>query len=507
MRSRPDILGALVATVSSRSGAIVRCFVQRAAATGGRPFRQVVGILAAAVVVVGTCAHDAAAQTAVPSAVPEMSAQEALDRAGKAYEVGDYARAAALVRKAADLGVAAAQFNLGLMYDKGQGVTRDYAQAMVWYRKAADQGLAPAQYNVGALYASGQGGRRDDVQAMSWVRRAAEQGYAPAQRSIGAMYESGQGVAQDYVQALIWFHKVADREIPATDLDAVSAKAVAGFHIGTMYEAGHGVPKDEVQAAIWYQKAAALGDADAKAKLAQLQQPSSVKAETLNFVCRNARVTTLISIDSVLRIVRVQGTPSMEFKEGKQYYVTVTDDLIEFGCRKTMTDVDIATGIIRNGAVQWFGNKKAAVAPIDLACMSKNRIDRHTGIWTASRSTVAGPQTDVSECSLTTKRELDAGGGQTTGATIPALSSRFDPPRAATASAPFVGYTFPDYNADQHGTGSTVEAIGQASIPNLQEDGSTRQQIFCVIRMNGRINIIGIGIVGVGVNRPDFCKL
>ena len=47
----------------------------------------------------------------------------------------------------AEQGNAVAQFNLGLMYDKGQGVRQDYAQAVQWYRKAAEQGDAQAQYN------------------------------------------------------------------------------------------------------------------------------------------------------------------------------------------------------------------------------------------------------------------------------------------------------------------------------------------------------------------------
>jgi hypothetical protein len=40
------------------------------------------------------------------------------------------------IRKAADQGNVAAQFNLGLMYNQGQGITRDYAEAVRWYRKA-----------------------------------------------------------------------------------------------------------------------------------------------------------------------------------------------------------------------------------------------------------------------------------------------------------------------------------------------------------------------------------
>ena len=47
----------------------------------------------------------------------------------------------------AEQGVAEAQFNLGTIYDSGQGVRQDYAEAARWYRKAAEQGNTEAQYN------------------------------------------------------------------------------------------------------------------------------------------------------------------------------------------------------------------------------------------------------------------------------------------------------------------------------------------------------------------------
>ncbi len=68
----------------------------------------------------------------------------------------------------ADLGVAAAQNNIGVMYDKGKGVARDYTQAVMWYRKAADQGYAGAQSNLGNKYCNGEGVSKDYTQAMMW---------------------------------------------------------------------------------------------------------------------------------------------------------------------------------------------------------------------------------------------------------------------------------------------------------------------------------------------------
>ena len=53
-----------------------------------------------------------------------------------------------LVRFWVDQGLAQAQFNLGVMYDTGEGVPQDDEEAVRLYRLAADQGLADAQYNL-----------------------------------------------------------------------------------------------------------------------------------------------------------------------------------------------------------------------------------------------------------------------------------------------------------------------------------------------------------------------
>ena len=55
------------------------------------------------------------------------------------------AKAAKLFRKAAEQGHASSQFNLGVMYETGQGVPEDKAEATKWIRKAAEQGDADAK--------------------------------------------------------------------------------------------------------------------------------------------------------------------------------------------------------------------------------------------------------------------------------------------------------------------------------------------------------------------------
>ena len=81
------------------------------------------------------------------------------------------------LRARAELGIAGAQFNLGVMYANGRGVLQDDFEAVHWYRRAADQGLAGAQFNLGGMYAEGRGVPQDAAEAARWYRLAAEQGY------------------------------------------------------------------------------------------------------------------------------------------------------------------------------------------------------------------------------------------------------------------------------------------------------------------------------------------
>jgi TPR repeat protein len=126
---------------------------------------------------------------------------DSLEDAMAAYRRADYANALRLYRSLADQGLAVAQFNVGLMYDIGQGVAQNYPEAMKWYRLAADQGRPDAQYQLGHLYY-----KQDDYAgAAKWFRLAADQGRADAQSSLGAMYAEGECGPQDLVQALKWF--------------------------------------------------------------------------------------------------------------------------------------------------------------------------------------------------------------------------------------------------------------------------------------------------------------
>ena len=93
-----------------------------------------------------------------------------------AYTQGNYAVALEKLKPVAEHGNAQAQFNLGLMYREGKGVSQDSKEAAAWLGKAAEQGHVEAQENLGLSYAKGAGVERDWVQADKWFNIAAASG-------------------------------------------------------------------------------------------------------------------------------------------------------------------------------------------------------------------------------------------------------------------------------------------------------------------------------------------
>ena len=77
---------------------------------------------------------------------------------------------------------------------------------MKWYRKAAEQGLASAQFELGLKLETEY---KKEKEAIEWYSKAAKQDHGWATQRIGYMYEFGYGLGQDYRKALEWYQKAA----------------------------------------------------------------------------------------------------------------------------------------------------------------------------------------------------------------------------------------------------------------------------------------------------------
>ncbi len=84
-----------------------------------------------------------------------------------------------------------------------------HATALKKWKPLAERGAAPAQYNLGLIYYKGQGTLQDYDAAFKWLELAAKQGLTRAQYSLGLMYYQGNEAIQNYIRAHMWLSIVA----------------------------------------------------------------------------------------------------------------------------------------------------------------------------------------------------------------------------------------------------------------------------------------------------------
>lgn len=221
-------------------------------------------------------ATPAAAQVSgvLPSmpAVPETAADAALAMANQLDGAGGGISSAdqiAALEDAALAGQPMALFQLGLMYESGEGVAKDPVRAFGYFSQIADehadtapkgveagivaqsflkigeyyrQGLpeagipkneaysnklimhaasyfgdADAQYKVGELYLDDDELGDSPLQSARWLNLAARKGHAGAQAKLGSMLFNGQGIDADPVEGLMWLTISARRAAGTID--------------------------------------------------------------------------------------------------------------------------------------------------------------------------------------------------------------------------------------------------------------------------------------------------
>jgi TPR repeat protein len=202
--------------------------------------------------------HGAAAEPKTTKGSPAEVAA-AIAQGDASLKARNYADAFTHYKRAAEMGSAGAQCNVGLFLETGAGTTRDYAAAAGWYKQAADQNYAPAIFNLASLYQRGKGVDQNYTEALHLYTQAAKLNHADSMVALGVLYENGLGAEQNFTLAMNWYKKAAALNNPS-----------AITNIGVFYEKGHGVAVDYREAANWYRKAAVLNYPPAMNDLAVL---------------------------------------------------------------------------------------------------------------------------------------------------------------------------------------------------------------------------------------------
>ncbi|XP_074651933.1 uncharacterized protein LOC141906506 [Tubulanus polymorphus] len=172
----------------------------------------------------------------------------------KYAQTKDFVSAIACWEKAASLGYAKAEFNLGISLENGRGTDVDPEKAMVFYRSAAEKGHKEAMFNL-AILLKNESLTDNREEIYSLLNSAAEKGLKQAKVQLGLMYLDEPYC--DHEKAFPNFLSAAEQQVE----DGL-------YYVGLCYQNGWGTAENLCKAAKYFSQAANAGHPDAQFTLA-----------------------------------------------------------------------------------------------------------------------------------------------------------------------------------------------------------------------------------------------
>lgn len=167
---------------------------------------------------------------------------EAFILASNLSDNSDEFAALAQFETSAELGLALAHNECGLIYENSDIVTQDWLQAVYHYENADRYLLSYGSFNLGWMNELGRGAKENKAKTITCYMKSAYQGCPEAQYHLAQKYENGFGPQKKNIeQALYWY----DQAIIQNYSDAI-------FHKGWLYEKALGLPRNLSLAAKHY---------------------------------------------------------------------------------------------------------------------------------------------------------------------------------------------------------------------------------------------------------------
>ncbi len=149
-------------------------------------------------------------------------------------------------------GYAPAQYQMGVIYQKGYGVPKNGLKALALFELSAKQNYSDALFELALIYSEGKLVKQNLKKAYRLTTKVAKKGLASAQFNLAVMFANGTGVDQNYFNASRWYKTAADQNY-----------ALAQYNLALLYSEGKGVEKSTEMSLIWNTIAAWNGSADA----------------------------------------------------------------------------------------------------------------------------------------------------------------------------------------------------------------------------------------------------
>ena len=174
-----------------------------------------------------------------------------LNEKSKNYLIsGDIKAAIPLLKEAAELGNAEAQYNYGVCFQQGAGVSQDDKTANEWFLKSASQGWKDAQFKLAYSFATGRGVEQDNKKAFQWALKCAAQNDPECMFNVVSSYMEGFGTEKNLDSMMVWANRLGSLENP-DNLKLSASITSARLQLAQMYKVGKFVTKDLVQSYSW----------------------------------------------------------------------------------------------------------------------------------------------------------------------------------------------------------------------------------------------------------------
>ena len=191
----------------------------------------------------------------------QVNANLLIRRANAVYSWGkDYHLAFTLYNEAAEAGDPRGMQGLANCYFQGHGADANVQKGLFWLQKAAELGLATAQFELGRRFFGGYDVPQDNAAAFSWFLLAARQNEPNALYLVGLCYFTGRCVARDYREAFRYVSLAEERRnSPSLYLLALAYQKVLGTEVHKLKAlqymnkaARWGLPNAAFQLGVWY---------------------------------------------------------------------------------------------------------------------------------------------------------------------------------------------------------------------------------------------------------------
>ena len=163
----------------------------------------------------------------------------------------EFDKAVPLLKQAAELGVAEAQYNFGVTLENGYGIEKNIDSAFYWYLKSANQGWNDGLYKMMMAHANGIGAEQSNNKAFEYALACASNNDITCMFNVVGAYQDGLGTEKNLEKMLEWAIKIGKLENPENLMKSGKITS-ARLNLAYMYRDGRNVKMDLSESYSWF---------------------------------------------------------------------------------------------------------------------------------------------------------------------------------------------------------------------------------------------------------------